>query len=77
MPSHQGNIVLTGYLAKQLSIIFIESYNTIGCVFFSHLRAFVIGYLGRREHFTAITITQINSKAYAEPITGLFSVFTL
>lgn len=33
MPSHQGNIVLTGYLAKQLSIIFIESYNTIGWVF--------------------------------------------
>lgn len=33
MPSHQGNIVLTGYLAKQLSIIFIESYNTIGWFF--------------------------------------------
>lgn len=62
------------HLAKHISVILIESYNIIS---FCPLSAFFIGYLGRREHFRAITITQKNNRAYAEPIIVLFAAFLL
>lgn len=63
------------YLTKHISIILIESHNNTTLL--SRLRAFFIGYLGRSEHFRAITITHINNRANAEPIIALFCAFTL
>lgn len=76
--SCEGRIVSTersGYLAKQIAIICIESSNTQYFLVTSEPSLLIIW--GKREHFGAITITQINNRAYAEPITVLFSAFTL